>query len=316
MKEILIVLCTPDMHRPAAKRGLHALKQTDLTRAELLIQDNAYHDRFHHAAVMDDMLAYAAGRSVVFMDDDVVVRDREWIRKLTDAAATADAAVTGCLHTFAGGEPQHAGILVYEDATTELLRTPPDAGSIYTPAVSSALVLVRNRDGLRFDRQFEKYQHDVDLCLEAWANGRFVACATDLVVVHEQAEYMRQKPEFREVLSRDVDRLREKWAAFARSALYARRELAAFVRLAAQTNWERRYNEASRLTSHDPDGSASLFRRLIDECPHAWHRAGAYFHLYRMERRPELLEACVRENPHHVKAVDLLRELTIREELQ
>ena len=219
MKDILIVLCTPDLQRPMARRALHALKRTDLSRAELLIQDNAYNERFHHASVMDDMLAYAGRRPVVFMDDDVVVDDAAWLQKLTCAAEAGDAAIAGCVHTFATGEPQHATILVYRDATTELLRELPRglATPAYAPAVSSALVLVRNTDGLRFDRQFEKYQHDVDICLAAWAAGQRVVCANDLVVVHEQAEYMRQRPEFRDILDRDVERLKAKWATFASS---------------------------------------------------------------------------------------------------
>jgi hypothetical protein len=318
MKEIVLVFCTPDMHRPMARRAIRALKATDLTPAELMILDNAYDERFHHPAVMDEMLQYAGGRPVIFLDDDVVVQQHDWIARLRNAVREHDAAVVGCVHTFATGERQHSGILVHRDASTEMLRDVADdnASATARPALSSALMLVRNTDGLRFDRRFEKYQHDVDICLAAWSAGRTVMCTTDLVVIHEQAEYMRRRPEFHEVLQRDMARLCEKWAGFAASGLYARPELRRFAAPASEANWERVYNDASRLETHSPADSASRFRDLATRCPHSWHRAGAYFHLYKLEHRVDDLQACVRENPYHVKAADLLRELPGPEELR
>jgi hypothetical protein len=318
MKETVLVFCTPDMHRPMARRAIRALKATDLTCAELMILDNAYDEHFHHPSVMDEMLEYAAGRPVIFLDDDVVVQEHDWIARLRNAASDHDAAVVGCVHTFATGERQHSGILVHRDASTEMLRDVADANAdaVACPALSSALMLVRNTDGLHFDRRFEKYQHDVDICLAAWSAGRTVVCATDLVVVHEQAEYMRRRPEFHEVLHRDIARLCEKWAGFAASELYERPALRRFAADASEINWERAYTDASRLTTRSPADSVSRFREVAARCPHSWHRAGAYFHLYTLEHRVDDLKACVRENPFHAKAADLLRELSGREELR
>jgi hypothetical protein len=311
MKETIIALCTPDMNRPMAREAIERLKSTDLRRAEVMIFDNAYDDRFHHPSIMEEMLNYAAGRPVVFMDDDVLLRDADWMDRLFQTADESGAAIVGCAHVLASGELNHRGILVYHDGSTELLRQIPggDGGFVYSPAVSSALMLVKNTDGLHFDLQFEKYQHDVDICISAWKSNYRVACALNLEIVHTQAEYMSRVPGFREVLDRDIRRFQQKWQHFAANGFYQAPELAAYATLAQDTNWERFYNEASLSKSADPQRSANLFRQLINQCPHSWHRAGAYFHLYLLEKEPEHLRSCLGLNPSHQKAAALLHGL-------
>jgi GT2 family glycosyltransferase len=312
MKEALVVLCTPDMNRPTARRAIDRLKATDLARVEVYVLDNAWDRHFRHARTMQEMLVYAGGRPVIFLDDDVFVDDRAWVDKLFAAASATGASVTGCVHTFPGGEINHTGILVHTDGTTEMLRTfqAGDSDSAaFCPAVSSALVLVKDSSALAFDVQYEKYQHDVDICLRAWARDAAVVCARDLTVVHVQADYMASRPEFREVLARDVERFRHTWRTFAADRLYSRPELGAYRALAAGKNWECEYNAASRLKQGDPAAAVAAFQRLTIDCPMPWLRAGAFFQLFGLEQRPEHLRSCLALNPHHNKAAQLLREL-------
>jgi hypothetical protein len=312
MKEIIIALCTPDMHRPMAFKAVEFLKSTDLRRAELMILDNVYNKRFHHPAIMDEMLSYAAGRPVVFMDDDVWVNDSDWLERLWNTHKQTQAAIVGCIHAFPNGEMNHQGILVYQDGSTELLRQAMvDSGKrAYCPAVSSALVLVQSNCGLRFDRQFEKYQHDIDICISAWKSGLKTACSLDLKIIHTQAEYMSQVSGFRQILGSDIERFQLKWKAFASSGLYSIPELAIYDSLSKSHNWEFFYNQASRFSSDDPQRSAALFRQLVEDCPHSWYRASAYYHLFLLENKSEYLQYCLQQNPYHQKAAILLAEHT------
>ena len=314
MKEVVIALCTPDLNRPMARRAIEAVRATDLRRAELMILDNAYDAHFHHPTVMQEMLVYASGRPVIFMDDDAVVRQTDWIDRLFDTATLAQAAVVGCVHTAPSGEINHTGMLVYSDGTTTQARESARSGQpfIYAPSVSSAVVLVMNNRGLEFDRQYEKYHHDTDIGIAAWHQGQKVACALGLEVMHVQADYASRVSDVAALFARDLERFRAKWGGYITSGLYARSELASWKPLAEAPNWDGVYNEASRAKSTDPSAAREQFASLIERCPNAWHRAGAHYHLYTLDGRREHLEKCVAENPRHLKAAELLRELDER----
>lgn len=311
MKEALIAFCTPDLNRPTARRAVEAVRGTDLRRAELTILDNVYDADFHHPAVMQEMLVYAAGRPVIFMDDDAIVKQADWIDRLFATATQADAAVVGCVHTAPGGETSHTGILVHSDGTTTLSRHTARSSEpfVFAPAVSSAVMLVLNDRGLAFDRQYEKYHHDTDIGIAAWHHGARVACALDLEVIHAQADYASRVSNVGDLFARDLARFQDKWLPYIQSGLYACRELAPWKPLADAPNWDVVYNETSRLKSSDADRARRQFRSLIERCPNAWHRAGAHYHLYTLDNDREHLVKCLAENPNHQKAASLLRAL-------
>jgi hypothetical protein len=310
MREAVIAFCTPDLNRPMARRAIEAVKATDLRRAELMILDNAYDAHFHHPTVMQEMLVYASGRPVIFMDDDAIVKQADWIDRLFETATQARAAVVGCVHTSPAGEINHIGILVHSDGTTTQARHAARAGQpfVYTPSLSSAVMLVKNDRGLGFDLQYEKYHHDTDLGVAAWNQGEKVACALDLKVMHVQADYASRVSNVGELFARDLARFRQKWQSYIASGLYECEELASWKPLADAPNWDVVYNEASRAKSTDADSARRQFRSLIERCPNTWHRAGAYYHLYTLDGRREHLEKCLEEDPNHQKAASILQE--------
>jgi hypothetical protein len=311
MKEAIIAFCTPDLNRPMARRAIEALRATELRRAELMILDNSYDAHFHHPTVMQEMLVYASGRPVIFMDDDAVVKQADWLDRLFDAATRARAAVVGCVHTSPAGEINHTAILVHSDGSTTQARQGASAGEpfVHVPSVSSAVMLVMNDRGLRFDLQYEKYHHDTDIGIAAWNQGEKVVCALDLHVMHVQADYASRVSNVGDLFARDLARLQRKWQPYITSGLYECPELASWKPLAAAPNWDAVYNDASRLKSTDGDGARARFRSLIERCPNAWHRAGAHYHLYTLDGGREHLEKCLTENPNHLKAAALLQEL-------
>jgi hypothetical protein len=305
MNSTFLFFCTPDLYRPTAKRSLEKLKNTRLDGIELVILDNNYDPSFRHPVVMQQSLDFAGGAPAVFMDDDVYISDPDWFCKLTDTAKKTGAGVVGCHHTYSSGETNHLGAIVYADGTTELIRekrSETKGGLGFVPAVSSALVYLPDSKALSFDTGFEKYQHDLDICLSAWQQGSKVSLSYDLTVVHELGDYMSKRPGFRDCYERDTLRFETKWASFASETLYKIEELKPFAGLSGQKNWERAYNNASRLSEGNPEQAAALFRTLVKECPFQWRRAGALYHLYLLEGSVNDLKECHRLNPLHGKA--------------
>ncbi len=311
MKDVRIILCTPDINRPVTRKAIDHLKNTDLSRAELLVIDNCFDADFRHAVTMDSFLRTAESKSIIFLDDDVFIGDSDWISKLTETARTSNASIVGCSHTFAGGEINHRGILVYKNATTEMMRSTvaKNGNYAYVPALSSAVMLVTEPEHFFFDKSFSKYQHDTDICLQAWKQGEKVACALNLEVIHIQGDYMSTNKDFRMLQNTDDSYFQQKWQSFTTDSLYENPELKNYASLAEAVNWEKLYNEATLLLATDPETSVRILREIIENCPYDWRAGSAYYHLYRIEGKQSHLENCIQLYPYHVKAQSELSEL-------
>jgi GT2 family glycosyltransferase len=308
MKDVVVAVCTPDLARIQTQTCLGHLAATDLSRAELVVVDNRCDPGFRHAATMDRLLRYADDRPIVFVDDDVQIGASGWLDALRREADAHDALIAGCEHTTESGEVSHTGVLVHTDGTTRLLRErPADAARHrYVPALSSALLLVRDPAALGFDVAFEKYQHDTDICLEAWRTGGKVICHAGLRVVHLQGGVMNAVSGFRAVFARDSERFASKWSSFAAGGLYDRPELSAFRAWATDRNWEADYNRAARLIDTDPAAAAHRFAELIESQPPSRMAGSAYYHLFRLVGGVDHLERCVACYPEHRAAQEAL----------
>lgn len=316
MNKYLAVLCTPSIYHPNALRSINSLKLTNLKDVELVIADNCNDLDFRHAKVMQEYLYYASGGPVIFLDDDIVINDPDWIEKLVKCAEKTGAAIVGCIHTYPSGEVNHEGILVYHDGSTELLREriEKSPNNYYVPAVSSAAMLVTETNALSFDTAFAKYQHDVDLCLSAWTKGFKVARTSELKIVHQLGGFASGVDGFRDLYLSDSSYLQKKWKNFVSRKLYQKPEIASFSELAEEFNWERFYNEASFLSASDPKKAVWMFSKIVKDCPFRWRRSGAYFHLYKLEGDHKNLQHCVQLNGLHQAAVNELMRLETIEE--
>lgn len=305
MNDTLLVLCSPDFYSPSTRKAVVSLKNTQLEGVELIVVDNCHDGDFCHPVVMQSYLEYADAKSVVFMDDDVAVYDPQWLAKFNDCAKKTGAAIVGCTHTYVSGEVNHEGILMYADGSTELLREKVSQ-SVWVPAVSSAFVFIPDASAVRFDREFKKYHHDVDICISAWRSGGKVALTSNLSVVHKLGGVMAKRPDFTRVYADDSERISQKWREFASRCLYEINELKDYAAFSNCFNWERYYNEASGLKACDPKRAVEMFCRIASDCPFNWRKAGAWFHLYLLESNKSHLENCLKLNPHHLKAKELL----------
>lgn len=307
MKDIVILLCTPDMYRPVAGRCIEFLKKTNLARAELIIADNAYDRHFKHAGVMGSFIEYAGHRPIIFIDDDVLIKDYEWISKLLKIADQTDSPLVGCLHEYESGEINHSGIVVHMDGTPELIRMEPDEVQYsFRPAVSSALILLNDPVAVQFDLAYKKYQHDVDICLQIWSRGGKVVCSHDLRVIHHLTEYTSTLPQAKRLFEDDTNCFSKKWSDFVKSELYKKEDLSYLKDMAKGRNWTIYYNEGSRVEENDPGVAGAIFKNIIEECPFHWLKAGASFHLYGLDNNIAHLKNCLRFNPKHKKAGEIL----------
>lgn len=305
MNKYIIAVCTPDSFRPSAKALVSDLKKSNLAHTDLIVLDNGYENNFRHAETMNAVLDYAQDQWVIFIDDDVRLAQTDWIEQLVLSAQAMDAAIIGCVHTYASGEINHAGAIAHMDGSTELLRSAP-VDNCYSVAVSSAIVGIRPDVTMRFDTQFEKYQHDLDLCLSAWQLDLKVAVTPRVTVVHEMAGYYSTLASPALAYERDSQVFKKKWGDFIQSELYRIPEISELAELARSPNWEVRYNAASALRAADPGSASVAFKDLVATCPHIHLKAGAHYHLFHLEEQKQHLIECLKLNPHHAKARELL----------
>jgi hypothetical protein len=308
MKNIQIILCTPDMFRPTARSCINSIKQTDLSKAELIIADNAYDNHFSHPKLMASFFSYVENRQIIFVDDDVQIHDYDWIDRLISTSNQTKSTIVGCIHTYESGEINHHGILVYRDGTTELMREPIDCNlhNPYVPAVSSAVMLIKDINNLGFDTTYKKYQHDTDICLSAWQKNKKVSLCSELKVVHKLSDYTSTFYNFKSIYAYDSQLMANKWIKFCENGLYDLSELKCYQKLSEGPNWEEKYNKASILSETDPQKAAVLFNQIINECPQSWRRAGAHYHLFGINNNEFHLSECIKLNPYHKKASDLI----------
>jgi hypothetical protein len=303
MKKVVVAICTPDISRKVAANCIERLKATDLSLAELLVCDNCADSDFSHPLTMNNLLAYAGSRPIVFVDDDVYIDEPDWLSIMLGGAGRYDAAIVGCVHTFESGEVNHVGAMIYRDGTTRMLRELlPGCSKPYVPALSSALMLVMEPSRYGFDTGFDKYHHDTDICLQAWRKGSTVVCLPELVITHLQGNSASEVIDVREVFAKDATYLMRKWNDFAASDLFAREELEPFAAMASETNWEHRYTTATLQINRSPGNAIEALTSLAAECPLNWLAGSANYHLFRLIGGAQHLKKCLELYPEHHQA--------------
>lgn len=214
-----------------------------------------------------------AGQDVVLLNNDVVVRQPDWLSLLQEPARDPAVGIVGCRLVSPEGRLEHAGAFVSPDDLRghHIGDLQPDVGQYAhrdrrVEAVTFACVLLTGRViaaiGL-LDESYHAYYEDTDYCLRAGAAGFAVVCCGAVTAEHARHASSRANGVDREALADASQRVfARRWAA----RLRARPELAAtwVSSLAAEDELGRSSRELARalidagvaLAAREPGGSS------------------------------------------------------------
>jgi hypothetical protein len=308
-KDTILFMCSPDIHRLNARRAISSVKATDLKRAELYVIDNAFDAGFNHSVVMNDMLRHAVRtkRNVVILDDDVEIYAYDWLDRLYRASDDLAADIVGCVHQNDHGHINHMGEVVYQDGLTEsIFDFTHDAqyvknNATYVPTLCSAILLIRNCHRYTIDVSYKKYKQDLDVCMQAWAQGQKVGIVLDLRLIHNRGFTGDRNPNYARILSEDSATFAKRWVPFL-DRLYAIPELQQYRTPGPVTNWHHLFWRASRYRYIDPEMAKAVYQRIVSECFEPVVLAGAHYHLYSLTGDLQHLIRCNQINPCHKMA--------------
>ena len=180
---------------------------------------------FNFAAMNNRAAALARGRLLVFVNNDVTVREPDWLERMAREALRPEIGAVGAKLIDGTGRIQHGGIVLGTGGlvTHAYRHFAGDApghlgGLLATRAVSAvtAACLVVEADKFRavggFDAEtFAVDFNDVDLCLRLNATGRRTLLVPGAVLVHDEGLSRRWTPEARARHAREVAALKRRW---------------------------------------------------------------------------------------------------------
>ncbi len=173
--------------------------------------------------------AAATGDYLVFMNNDVVLKSPDWLRRMMEQAMRPQSGAVGARLLYGDGRLQHAGVaLGLTEVCGHLWRGLPYDAQQKMPsivrnglrsAVTAALLCVERRKfdavGGFDDIQFPVTLNDIDLCLKLRTNGWYNIYAARAEAYHLEGESRGQDeaPAKRARRLAELDAFRRKWAA-------------------------------------------------------------------------------------------------------
>jgi GT2 family glycosyltransferase len=182
---------------------------------------------FNYSKINNEAARHATGSLIGLMNNDLKVLDPDWLGEMVSHAVRPDVGIVGAKLLHGDGTVQHAGVTLGIGLASHLYKSFPGGaggrqGRLVTPqdlsAVTAACLLMR-RDvwdevgGL--DEDFPVAYNDVDLCLKVRAAGYRILWTPDALVYHLESQSRGKDvtPAKRERLSKDKNRLIERWGA-------------------------------------------------------------------------------------------------------
>jgi GT2 family glycosyltransferase len=157
---------------------------------------------FNFSALSNEGARRSLSRVLVFMNNDIEMQDRNWLRPLIDLATQPDVGVVGAKLLFPTGRIQHAGVtLGLGGVAGHLYSNKAIQGAAYlqhldatreVSAVTAACCAIERSkfeslggfDEVNFPVEFS----DIDLCLRAMARGWSNVVAAKAVLIHHESE--------------------------------------------------------------------------------------------------------------------------------
>jgi GT2 family glycosyltransferase len=227
------------------------LGETDYPELELLLVDNASREsttlgylheigqdprvrvlaepgRFNYSRMNNRAARIARGSLLAFLNNDVEIVERGWLRELVGHALRPEVGAVGALLSYASGEIQHAGIILGPGGVASLRhrgrRDPARVSYDRRPfatrnlsAVTAACMVLRrsvfDEVGGFDETDLAVAFNDVDLCLRIGRRGyRIVWTPHSRLLHHEsQSEGPHDRPERSREFQREVLVMQARW---------------------------------------------------------------------------------------------------------
>ena len=193
---------------------LETLRKKDCIR---IIIDNR---PFNWSALNNKALAKGSAPIILFMNDDVEVKDRMWLMNMSRYLMLDGVGAVGATLFYPDGSLQHNGIMTDEKFVARNITSWGQKRELTTTrnvsAITGACFLIQ-RKTLDFaggcNEDFPRSYNDVDLCLNIRSKGLRIVQAVDAQLIHHEAEScgMLESPEKKEEWERSSALMREKW---------------------------------------------------------------------------------------------------------
>ncbi len=197
---------------------------------------------FNFAALCNEAARTTRAPMLVFLNDDVAMRDRGWLKPLVTLAQRPDVGVVGAKLLFPNGRIQHAGVVIglggiaahcyhrmdpAQPGYLDRLQVPHEVG-----AVTAACIAVERK---KFDAVsgFDAANlpvdlNDIDLCLRLAERGLRTVWTPESVLTHRESETRGRTPWSSEVYRVERAYFAARWQAAIRDDFYFHPSLSLF----------------------------------------------------------------------------------------
>jgi LmbE family N-acetylglucosaminyl deacetylase/GT2 family glycosyltransferase len=193
---------------------LETLRKKDRIR---IIIDNR---PFNWSALNNKAVAKGSAPIILFMNDDVEVKDRMWLMNMSRYLMLDDVGVVGATLFYPDESLQHNGIMTNENWVAANITTWGQKRELTATrnvsAVTGACLLIK-RNTLKFvgglNEKLPRSYNDVDLCLNVRTKGLRILQASDVQLIHLESESCGSldSSEKKEEWERSSAFMRNKW---------------------------------------------------------------------------------------------------------
>ncbi len=148
---------------------------------------------FNYAAIINKGVRQGSGEFIVTLNNDTVITQDDWLDQLLSVAQLDDVAIAGCVLVDDEGRHDHDGIALapypqhVRQGVNYLVRDEYILARRDVAAVTGA-VQIFSRDTFNalggLDETLPVVMNDVDFCLRAQRDGRYVVIVADVSVTH------------------------------------------------------------------------------------------------------------------------------------
>ena len=164
------------------------------------IQVITWNDAFNFSAINNFAAVQCQSDYVCFLNNDIEIKDPQWLKKLLVVAKLDDVGAVGCTLLYPDSSIQHAGIALDENTIAQHIAVGENndflaAKGITLPyavdAVTAACLVMRKSQFLRMggfnEDQLTVAFNDVDLCLRLGDKGLAVLSHPGVVLTHHES---------------------------------------------------------------------------------------------------------------------------------